>query len=168
MLTKFSACDAEGLAKLAGLDRSVLEKFGAWDARTVKNISGLEMSNVEQVAKLKVAPGQAVEGALGGFESEQFRMGSEVFQLDKRAMKHILERHHPAYWDGSVKAEQSFFDADMSIEELHTAVREVMQQNREKLIKLGTNERFQIIGTYGGHRYTLGVTDGRIGQFYPE
>jgi hypothetical protein len=94
-------------------------------------------------------------------------MGSEVFQLDKRGMAHILERHHPQYWEGSVKVEQSFLDARMSIEELQNAIREVMQQNREQLIKLGAIRQYQITGSYGGRTYTLGITRGRVAQFYP-
>ena len=168
MLAKFGACDAEGLAKLATLDRAVLEKFGGWDARTVKNISGLELRNIEQIAQLKVAPGQAVEGALSSFRAEQFRTGSEVFQLDKRGMAHILERHHPLYWDGSVKVEQSFLEARMSVEDIQDAIRAVMQQNREELIRLGTaRPPYQITGSHGGHTYTLGISKGRVGQFYP-
>lgn len=95
-------------------------------------------------------------------------MGSEVFQLDKRGMKHILERHHPLYWDGSVKVEQSFLDAHMNVEDIQSAIRAVMQQNRQELIRLGTAGRpYQITGSYGGHTYLLGITQGRIGQFYP-
>lgn len=167
MLAKYGACDAEGLAKLARLDRSVLEKFGGWDAGTVESISGLKMPDIEKIAQLKVAPGQAVEGTLSSFRSEQFRMGSEVFQLDKSGVKHILERHHPQYWDGSVKMKQSFLDPRMSLDEIQDAIRAVIQQNREQLIKLGTNVQFQITGTYGGSTYVLGITKGRVAQFYP-
>ena len=167
MLATFGACDADGLVKLATLERSVLEKLGAWNERTVENIARLPMPDIEKIVHLKVAPGQAVEGALGGFRSEQFHMGSEVFQLDKSGMTHILERHHPQYWDGSVKARQSFLDPRMSLDQIQDAIREVMQQNREQLIKLGTNSQFQVTGTYGGSTYVLGITKGRVAQFYP-
>jgi len=166
-LAKFGACDVEGLTKLATLERPVLEKLGGWDARTVENISRLPTADIEKIAHLKVAPGQAVEGALGGFRSEQFRMGSEVFQLDKSGMMHILERHHPQYWDGSVKLRQSFLDPRMSLDEIQDAIRAIMQQNREQLIKLGTNVQFQVTGSYGGSTYVLGITKGRVAQFYP-
>lgn len=126
------------------------------------------MPDIQQIARLKVAPGQAVEGALSSFRSEQFHMGSEVFQLDKRGMAHILERHHPQYWDGSVKGDQSFLDSRMTISDIQDAIRAVMSQNRDLLIKRGTHRLYRMTGTYGGRTYVLGVTDGRIGQFYPK
>ncbi|WP_236346616.1 hypothetical protein [Paenibacillus plantiphilus] len=54
-------------------------------------------------------------------------------------MKHILERHHhPKYWDGSIKDDQSFFDANMSMDDISNAIKSVMQQNREILSSKGT------------------------------
>ena len=82
-------------------------------------------------------------------------------------MKHILERHHPEYWNGTVKRTQSFLDKNMSIHDVADAVIEVMKQNRDILIKRGTNRKYQIRGTYNGVDYVLGLEKGLIGQFYP-
>nr|WP_255516984.1 MULTISPECIES: EndoU domain-containing protein [Thermoactinomyces] len=83
-------------------------------------------------------------------------------------MKHILERHHPKYWDGSVKQKQTFFDEDMTTDEIVSAIETIMQQNRETLIKKGTKFSYQIRGTYKGKNYVVGFNRGRVGQFYPE
>lgn len=82
-------------------------------------------------------------------------------------MTHILERHMPAYWDGSVKATQSFFDPSMSISDVQDAIGSVLQQNRDTLIARGSNGMYQIQVTYGGNDYVLGLNNGHIGQFYP-
>lgn len=82
-------------------------------------------------------------------------------------MKHILERHHPQYWDSSVKTRQSFLDPRMKASDIQEAIREILKQNREQLIKMGTNAEFQITGIYNEQSYVLGIVDGRIGQLYP-
>ncbi|MBP2898944.1 hypothetical protein J8340_23430 [Escherichia coli] len=81
-------------------------------------------------------------------------------------MKHILERHHPKYWDGSVKAQQSFFDANMSVDNITSAIKSVMSQNRDILGSKGTKGMYQITGTYNGKTYVLGLNNGCVGQFY--
>lgn len=81
-------------------------------------------------------------------------------------MKHILERHHPEFWDGSVKPKQSFFDRKMSINDIADAIDSVLKQNRDTLIKMGANRQYQIWGTYQGREYVLGLRYGRVAQFY--
>ncbi len=107
-----------------------------------------------------------VVNALSDFQSSRMKFGSHTFLLDKSGMKHILERHHPSYWDGSVKAQQSFFDASMSINDITSAIKSVMSQNRGILASKGTKGMYQIIGNYNGKDYVLGLNNGRVGQFY--
>jgi hypothetical protein len=104
--------------------------------------------------------------ALKGWNSQRFQFGNAQFLLDKSAMSHILERHHLSYWDGSVKAKQSFFDASMSIDDVQAAIGSVARQNRDGLMKIGSGSG-QVEGTVNGMDYVLGVSRGRIGQFYP-
>ncbi|WP_254600215.1 RHS repeat domain-containing protein [Burkholderia contaminans] len=116
----------------------------------------------------KAARPQKVVNDLKDFRSRNFRFGSETFELEKSGMKHILERHHPEYWDGSVKAKQSFFDSKMSIDDVSDAIGSVMKQNSELLEARGTQGMYQIKGTYDGADYVLGLNNGRVGQFYKE
>jgi hypothetical protein len=81
-------------------------------------------------------------------------------------MTHILERHHPTYWDGSVKPTQTFFDKKMSVSDIEDAVSQIVTQNRDRLREIGDG-RGQVIGIVEGKRYMLGVTDGHVRQFYP-
>jgi len=116
----------------------------------------------------KAARPQKVVNDLKDFRSRNFRFGSETFKLEKSGMKHILERHHPEYWDGSVKAKQSFFDSKMSIDNVSDAIGSVMKQNGELLEAKGAQGMYQIKGTYDGVDYVLGLNNGRVGQFYKE
>ncbi|MEU8001039.1 RHS repeat-associated core domain-containing protein [Catellatospora sp. NPDC049111] len=104
---------------------------------------------------------------LRNWKSERFVFGNESFLLDKKGMEHILSRHHPNFWDGSVKAQQSFFDVKMSVGDVQDAIRSVMQQNRATLASKGSTGMYQIRGSVNGTNYVLGMNNGRVGQFYP-
>ncbi|MFE1079438.1 EndoU domain-containing protein [Nocardiopsis alba] len=82
-------------------------------------------------------------------------------------MEHILTRHHPKIWDGSVKPRQSFFDPGMSVADVQDAIGQVMRQNRDTLVQRGSADRYQIQGRVNGVDYVLGMDRGRVGQFYP-
>lgn len=86
--------------------------------------------------------------------------------LDKKGMKHILERHHPEYWDGSVKATQTFLDRNLSIDDITNIADEVLKQNRSTLIQKGTTGMYQVEGTVNGVDYVVGLNKGRVGQLY--
>ncbi|RSM60319.1 hypothetical protein DMB66_24705 [Actinoplanes sp. ATCC 53533] len=105
--------------------------------------------------------------ALRNWQSARFQFGNQQFLLDKKGMEHILTRHHPAHWDGSVKAQQSFFDRSMSVEDVQSAIGSVMRQNRDTLVQRGGRGMYQVQGNVNGVDYVLGVNNGRVGQFYP-
>ncbi|MDC9596950.1 hypothetical protein [Xenorhabdus anantnagensis] len=109
-----------------------------------------------------------VVNELKKFKSKTFQFGNNTFKLEKSGMKHILERHHPYYWDGSTKPKQSYFTCDMTVINIADAIYSIMKQNRDTLVKKGHVRRLQIIGTYKGKIYTVGFKRGRVGQFYPE
>lgn len=106
--------------------------------------------------------------ALRGWGSQRFQFGNQAFLLDKKGMEHILTRHHPKYWDGSVKKKQSFFDSSMSVDDVRGAIGQVMRQNRDTLVQRGSQGMYQIRGNVNGVNYVLGMNRGRVGQFYPE
>ena len=87
--------------------------------------------------------------------------------LDKSGMKHILERHHPKFWNGTTKAKQSFFPKNMSPSQIQDAVGEVLKQNRGRVGEIGSNGVGQMTGTVNGVKYQLGLNRGRVGQFFP-
>ena len=116
---------------------------------------------------LKPAQPEKVINDLKSFQGRTFKFGNETLQLDKKGLKHILERHHPDYWDGSIKTDQSFLDPRLSINDVVNAISEIMKQNRDLVISKGTNSMHQIEGTYKGINYVVGFNKGRIGQLYP-
>ncbi|WP_201319379.1 S8 family serine peptidase [Paenibacillus sp. EPM92] len=120
------------------------------------------------VTKVIRARPESVVNALSNFSSTTMTFGSNKFLLDKSGMTHILERHHPSYWDGSVKSSQTFFNESISIDDISSAIQSVMSQNRETLINKGATGMYQITGSYNGTEYILGLNNGRVGQFYPK
>ncbi|WP_139119564.1 EndoU domain-containing protein [Streptomyces althioticus] len=105
--------------------------------------------------------------ALRDWSSQRLQSGNQTFLLGKKGMEHILTRHHPKMWDGSVKAQQSFFNPKMSVADVQDAIEQVMRQNRDTLVQRGSRGMYQIQGNVNGVDYVLGMNKGRVGQFYP-
>lgn len=110
---------------------------------------------------------KAVVNALSDFQSRKFFINGENVLLDKAGMKHILERHHPSYWNGTTKLTQSFFQKKMTPADIESAIAEVLKQNRNRIAEIGANGICQMTGTVNGVRYQLGLNRGRVGQFFP-
>lgn len=54
----------------------------------------------------------------------------------------------------------------MAIDDVQSAIRSVMRQNRDELLNRGTSSTHQIHGKVGDIEYTIGMNNGRVGQFY--
>ncbi|MEV1172526.1 LamG-like jellyroll fold domain-containing protein [Nonomuraea sp. NPDC049784] len=108
-----------------------------------------------------------IGSVLRNWTSKTYRFGNQTLLLDKKGMAHILARHHPKYWDGSVKSSQSFFDGKMSISDIENIIMQVMQANRSTLLQRGSRGMYQISAEVNGMKYVLGLNNGRVGQFYP-
>ncbi|MDH2274531.1 polymorphic toxin-type HINT domain-containing protein, partial [Moraxella porci] len=103
--------------------------------------------------------------ALSKFKGSKLSYGSNVITIDKAGMKHILERHHPKYWDGTKKANQTFFAKKTTVADIETIIKSVLNQNAPSL-RAGVKDG-QLPGTVNGVSYTLGLSKGRVGQLYP-
>lgn len=108
-----------------------------------------------------------VGDALKGWRTRYYQVGGQHLRLTKERMQHILERHHPAYRKGPDKANQTNFRKGMTIGDVEDAIRSVVRQNRGLMSRKGVHDTYQVEGVHGGVRYTMGVSNGRIGQFYP-
>lgn len=113
------------------------------------------------------APASRVINSLKNYTSLNFRAGSHTFKLDKSGMKHILERHHPKYWNGTTKKDQTFFNANMSINDVRSLIHAAMKQKAPTLRTKGTNGTIRVSGTVNGVKYTMTIVNGRVVQFYP-
>jgi len=120
-----------------------------------------------KTVKYAKAPASRVVNALSSFQTLSFRTGSHIFKLDKSAMKHILERHHPNYWNGTTKSTQTFFNPNMSVNDVRNLIHGAMKQWPATLKSRGTNTRIQLNGTYDNVKYRLVIDKGRVVQFYP-
>lgn len=113
------------------------------------------------------APASHVVNALKNFSTINFRAGSHTFKLDKSGIKHVLERHHPKYWNGTTKSKQTFFNANMSVNDVRSLIHSAMKQQASTLRSKGTNANFTVSGTTQGVKYTMSINKGRVVQFYP-
>jgi len=64
------------------------------------------------------------------------------------------------------RATQTFFDDALTVSDVQSTIGSVARQNREALIDIGAGFG-QVRGVVNGQGYILGVSNGRIGQFYP-
>lgn len=115
----------------------------------------------------KKAPKSKVTNALSSFKTADYTVGKHTFKLTKTDMKHMLERHHPEYWNGSVKSSQTFYNPNLSVDNVKDIAISIAKKNRDVLEKKGTNSTFQVNGTVDGVEYVLGITKGHIKQLYP-
>ncbi|MDA2811076.1 Hint domain-containing protein [Nocardiopsis sp. RSe5-2] len=116
----------------------------------------------------QAAPPGKVDDALQDFKSKKPRFGNGEFLIDKSGIKHALKRHHPKYWDGSKKQNQTFFKEDLTPNEIADIAEQVMKKNRDTLVEKGTNGKYQIEAVIDGERYVVGINNGRVGQIYPK
>jgi hypothetical protein len=65
-------------------------------------------ANVLEMRAKKTANGiapeeQVINGLKTEFKPIDYQFGKNTIKLSKAGMKHILERHHPEFWNGSIK-----------------------------------------------------------------
>lgn len=114
-----------------------------------------------------------MNNALRGFRTQTFRVSRSVaFTLNRDGMRHILQSHHPKYWDGSKEDNQTFFNENMDYRDIVEEIRDVVEKNKKILNSLSPNQQCQVtatIGVFKRRSYVLGVKSGRlIGQFFPK
>lgn len=135
--------------------------------------TGIEIGNASKHNTMEMASNGVLSnstkrsGILSKFKSKKIKLGDNDLLLDKSGMEHILSRHHPDYWDGTVKAQQTFFEKGTQLNEIENAIDAIAKQNKDIISKKGTNAIYQVTGSYNGKSYTLGLNNGKIGQFFP-
>lgn len=116
----------------------------------------------------KKAPKDKVTNALSKYKTGTYKTGSYTYNLTKTDMKHMLERHHPKYWNGTAKTKQTFLNPNLSVTDVKKIALSIAKQNKKTLSKKGTNSTFQVTGKVDGVTYVLGITKGHIKQLYPK
>ncbi|MEH3001092.1 MULTISPECIES: hypothetical protein [Bacillus] len=114
----------------------------------------------------KKAPKSKVVNSLKNYKGATYKAGSKTYKITKSDMKHMLERHHPKYWNGTSKKTQTFFDSRLSVKDIERIAINVAKQNRTKLSKIKVSG--QVEGKVDGVKYVLGVSNGHMRQLYPK
>jgi hypothetical protein len=124
----------------------------------------IAQETLKQIKKVPCAQDKLLQ-ALAHFDHQIIRVGNVTCLLDKKGLKHILERHHPKYWNGTIEPFQSFLGKNMTIVEIVDIIKKVIKQNKKIIIKQGIVNG-QIDGVVNNVKYRVGFKKGRIGQFY--
>lgn len=154
----------EGLAKLTKEFRELVGNQAGNSRLHEPFVDMLE--NLAKKGYRKADPSRVVN-ATKDYVGKTYQIGSHQLGLNRTKMKHILERHHPDFWNGTIKNNQSFFPKNTSFQKIENSLSKVITQNRDKIISKGTNSTYQLRGNVDGVDYVLGINKGQIGQFYP-
>lgn len=156
----------------------IVLSIAAWSVQPIglTRVSFLGVPANAQLTPSKTAPSKAADpnkviNDLKNYQSIKIQVGSNTFLVDKSDMTHFLTRHHPSYWDGSVKTNQTFFNKSATISDVEQAIKAVMKAatNTTKINATGTNGIDQLSDTeVSGVTYVLGLNKGHVGQFYPK
>lgn len=144
-----------------------LDAFKASIQEATKVACGnLQKYNIETIPRQNAYHKDDLLLKLKNFRSERIVVGNNVLLLDRKGLKHILSRHHPSFWNGSTKTKQTFLFENMSIERIVDVIKKVLYENRQVIILQGTNDAYQLESTIKGITYVVGLSEGRVGQFY--
>ncbi|MFE5337227.1 hypothetical protein ACFQ8E_15050 [Isoptericola sp. NPDC056573] len=113
------------------------------------------------------APASRAVNALKSYKTLSYRAGKHVYKFDKSAMKHVLQRHHPRYWTGTVKSGQTFFHPGMSVNNVRGLALGLMKKYPKTLAGRGTNTRIALTGRVNGVNLKMVIDKGRVVQMYP-
>ena len=134
--------------------------------RLIKGAQAVKPLTEPLVERLSKVASDRVINELKAFRSKVWTVGNQKILLDKSGMKHILERHHPAFWAGETKPTQTFLALKTSVKDIEYTIQEVISQNRDALSNITALPKKQIEGVIDGVRYVVGFTKGKINQFY--
>jgi len=118
------------------------------------------------IGGIKAAEAKAIQNALRGYKSQRYSIGGNTYQLDNKGMVHILEGHHPSYFNGEYQKVQSFLGRKTSVGDIKSLVGKILEQNKEAIGKIGSGQG-SVQGVVDGVRYQVTIDGGRIVQFFP-
>ncbi|MBF0209069.1 MAG: hypothetical protein HQK53_19590, partial [Oligoflexia bacterium] len=83
-------------------------------------IPGALVDLLERIAQkgIRKAEPSTVVNALRDYSSKIYQVGENTIMLAKQDLTHILERHHPDFWNGTIKNNQSFFNRAITVEQI--------------------------------------------------
>ncbi len=141
---------------------------GAQESTLLMSTEGIPIRVAQEVitqAKKLPRSNDKLLQLLSKFESQKIKVGNITCVLDKKGLKHILERHHPLYWNGTTKGIQTFLHEKTTIQDIVHIIKQVIKQNRKIIVQNKIIDG-QIDGVIKNIVYRVGFKQGRVGQFY--
>ena len=133
--------------------------------------TGIVLSKIKLVGNLgaaglkKIAP-EVLSNSLKTFSTRKYFVGDKILTLDKRGIKHILERHHPAFWNGTIKRTQTFFADHLSLEDVGNIAGEIIKQNRATILN-STESAIELAGKIGAQEVRMVLWNSRVVTLFP-
>jgi hypothetical protein len=110
---------------------------------------------------------------LKNWKPKTFRYGDTVLVLQRGRMQHILERHHPTYFDPEqMKEKNDLFRESRTVDDLVGLMDEVVRQRTDELAAIArrpnpAQQRGEVEATIDGVPYRIVVRQGAIWTFHP-
>ncbi|MGI5186696.1 polymorphic toxin-type HINT domain-containing protein [Promicromonospora sp. CA-289599] len=110
---------------------------------------------------------------LKNWKPKTFRYGNTTLVLQRGRMQHILERHHPTYFDPEqARLKNDFFRESRTPDEIVGLIDEVVRQRTDELAAIARRskpeqQRGEVEATIDGVTYLLAVKQGAIRSFFP-
>jgi hypothetical protein len=110
---------------------------------------------------------------LKNWKPKTFRYGNTTLVLQRSGIQHILERHHPTYFDPEqAKQSNDMFRESRTIDDIVDLIDQVIRQNTDEIEAIARKPRPEqqvgnVRATIDGVTYRLGVNQGAIGTFHP-
>jgi hypothetical protein len=110
---------------------------------------------------------------LKNWKPKTFRYGNTTLVLQRRGMQHILERHHPTYFDPEqAKLRNDMFRESRTTDDIVDLIDQVVRQASDDIAVIARKSRPEqqvgnVEATIDGVTYRLGVNQGAIGTFHP-
>jgi hypothetical protein len=110
---------------------------------------------------------------LKNWKPKTFRYGNATLVLQRRGMQHILERHHPTYFDPEqAKLKNDMFRESRTIDDIVDLIDQVVRQKTDEIEVIARKPRPEqqvgnVEAAIDGVTYRLGVNQGAIGTFHP-
>ena len=134
----------------------------------------------------KKAPFHKLDNLLKNFTGQSYDVRGKTVLLDKNGLKHILARHHPDYWNGSIGCCQSFLHHKPSVQQVMDIIGKMIEKNHDvilergfitaeeaaKIAKINQTSALEkktsttLVEIIDGQKYLLSVNNGRITRFH--
>jgi hypothetical protein len=154
------------------------------------NIPGDQLRKWMEDGRIRAANPHDLDNYLKNFKNITVQVDSNIFiSLDKNAMKHILESHHPKYFNPKVRTTRSgdykdttLLPSKMSEKDVEDVLTMIIIQEKENIRKNARKPYNFQVGKINaievdGIQYVVGFKDNiysngkairRVGQFYPK